>query len=44
MTAALAATGFKHVAVPTLRWQRDGRDLAFGQQYLAGGTDGWPWH
>jgi maltokinase len=41
VTAALAATGFKHVAVPTLRWQRDGRDLAFGQQYLAGGTDGW---
>ena len=41
VTAALAATGFKHVALPVLRWQRDGRDLAFGQQYLAGGTDGW---
>lgn len=41
VTAALAATGFSHVAVPVLRWQRDGRDLAFGQQYLAGGTDGW---
>ena len=41
VTAALAATGFSHVAPPLLRWQRDGRDLAFGQQYLAGGTDGW---
>jgi maltokinase len=41
VTAALAATGFSHVALPLLRWQRDGRDLAFGQQYLAGGTDGW---
>ena len=41
VTAALAATGFSHVARPLLRWQRDGRDLAFGQQYLAGGTDGW---
>ncbi len=41
VTAALAATGFTHVARPLLRWQRDGRDLAFGQQFLAGGTDGW---
>ncbi len=41
VTAALAATGFSHVAPPVVRWQRDGRDLAFGQQYLAGGTDGW---
>jgi maltokinase len=41
VTAALAATGFSHVALPVLRWQRGGRDLAFGQQYLAGGTDGW---
>jgi maltokinase len=41
ITAALASTGFSHVAHPVLRWQRDGRDLAFGQQYLAGGTDGW---
>ena len=24
-----------------MRWQRNGHDLAFGQQYLAGGTDGW---
>lgn len=41
VTSALAATGFSHIALPLVRWQRDGRDLAFGQQYLAGGTDGW---
>lgn len=41
VTTALAAAGFAHVAQPLVRWQRDGRDLAFGQQYLAGGTDGW---
>ena len=41
VTSALAATGFDHVAAPVVRWQRAGRDLAFGQQYLAGGTDGW---
>lgn len=41
VTAALAASGFTHVALPLVRWQRGGRDLAFGQQYLAGGTDGW---
>ena len=41
VTEALARTGFSHIAFPLVRWQRDGRDLAFGQQYLAGGTDGW---
>jgi len=41
VTSALAAAGFPHVAPPLVRWQRDGTDLAFGQQYLAGGTDGW---
>jgi maltokinase len=41
VTSALAATGFSHIAQPLVQWQRDGRDLAFGQQYLAGGTDGW---
>jgi maltokinase len=41
VTSALAATGFHHIALPLVRWQKDGRDLAFGQQYLAGGTDGW---
>jgi maltokinase len=41
ITEALARTGFSHIALPMVRWQRDGHDLAFGQQYLAGGTDGW---
>jgi maltokinase len=41
VTSELAATGFSHIALPLVRWQQDGRDLAFGQQYLAGGTDGW---
>ncbi|HUB72136.1 MAG TPA: hypothetical protein VL984_17070 [Acidimicrobiales bacterium] len=41
VTSSLAATGFEHVAKPLVRWEGDGRDLAFGQQYLAGGTDGW---
>ncbi len=41
VTEALARTGFGHIALPLVRWQRDGHDLAFGQQYLAGGTDGW---
>jgi maltokinase len=41
VSSALASLGFGHVAAPLVRWRRDGRDLAFGQQYLAGGTDGW---
>jgi maltokinase len=41
VTEALARTGFGHIALPLVRWQRDGHDLGFGQQYLAGGTDGW---
>jgi maltokinase len=41
VTEALAQTGFTHIALPLVRWQRDGHDLAFGQQYIAGGTDGW---
>lgn len=41
VTEALARTGFSHVPLPLVRWQRDGHDLAFGQVYLAGGTDGW---
>lgn len=41
VTAALARTGFSHIALPLVRWQRNGRDLALGQQYLAGGTDAW---
>ncbi len=41
VTEALAHTGFSHIALPLVRWQRDGHDLALGQQYLVGGTDGW---
>ena len=41
VTTALARAGFAHVARPVLRWRRAGTDLAFGQEYLAGGTDGW---
>lgn len=41
VTTALAAAGFAQIAQPVARWQHAGRDLAFCQQYLAGGTDGW---
>lgn len=41
VTSALARAGFAHVARPVLRWRKGGTDLAFGQEYLAGGTDGW---
>ncbi|HEY3810390.1 MAG TPA: phosphotransferase [Acidimicrobiales bacterium] len=41
VTAALAAAGFEHVAAPLLAWRDDPYDLAFGQQYLAGGSEGW---
>ncbi|HET9060429.1 MAG TPA: phosphotransferase [Acidimicrobiales bacterium] len=41
VTTALARAGFAHVAAPMVRWQRDGVDLAFGQQFLTGGSDGW---
>jgi maltokinase len=41
VTEALAGTGFAHVAAPVATWRRDGTDLAFVQQYLAGGTEGW---
>jgi maltokinase len=41
VTSALAAAGFAHIAQPMVRWRLGDRDLAFGQQYLAGGTDGW---
>ncbi|HXW80860.1 MAG TPA: phosphotransferase [Acidimicrobiales bacterium] len=41
VTEALAQTGFSHIALPLVRWRHNGRDLAFGQQYLAGGSDGW---
>ena len=41
VTQALAATGFSHVAEPVATWRRDGLDLAFAQQFLAGGSEGW---
>lgn len=41
VTEALAAVGYAHVAAPVAVWQRGGTDLAFVQQYLAGGTEGW---
>jgi maltokinase len=41
ITTALAAGGFEHVAAPVVLWEEDPFDLAFGQQYLAGGSEGW---
>jgi maltokinase len=41
VTTALAAAGFKHVAAPIVIWHEEPYDLAFGQQYLAGGSEGW---
>ncbi len=41
VTTALAAAGFTHVAAPMVEWRDDDYDLAFGQQFLAGGTEGW---
>jgi maltokinase len=40
-TTALAAAGFPHVAAPVASWQEDGTDLAFAQEFLAGGSEGW---
>jgi maltokinase len=41
ITTALVAAGFAHAAAPLVRWQRDGWDLAFGQEFLSGGSEGW---
>jgi maltokinase len=41
VTEALAEVGFTSVAEPLGAWRRDGRDLAFAQRFLAGGTEGW---
>ena len=38
---ALRRVGFEHVPDVLARWQRDGRDLAVLQPFLAGATDGW---
>ena len=41
VTMALADEGFTHVPMPVAAWQRDGYDLAFVQQFLGGGSEGW---
>ena len=41
VTSALADAGFDHVARPLVEWRDEQYDLAFGQQFLSGGTDGW---
>jgi maltokinase len=41
ITMALADEGFMHVPQPVAAWQRDGYDLAFVQQFLVGGSEGW---
>ena len=41
VTEALVGAGFRHVAAPVATWRRDGVDLAFAQEYLAGGSEGW---
>jgi maltokinase len=41
VTTALSEAGFAHVAAPVLEWREEPYDLAFGQQFLAGATEGW---
>jgi maltokinase len=41
VTTALAAAGFDHVAAPLASWRVDDLDLAFAQEFLAGGSEGW---
>ncbi len=41
VTSALVGAGFAHVATPLVDWHDDTYDLAFGQQFLSGGADGW---
>lgn len=41
VTTALASAGFAHVAAPLVTWRDREFDLAFGQQYLVGGSEGW---
>ena len=41
VTEALDRVGFAHVAKPAAVWRKDGNDLAFVQQFLVGGTEGW---
>jgi len=41
VTSALAGAGFASVAAPVVVWGDETYDYAFGQTYLAGGSDGW---
>jgi maltokinase len=41
VTTALAQAGFEHVPAPLVTWRDEPYDLAFGQQFLAGGSEGW---
>lgn len=41
VTTALFQYGFRHVADPLVSWQEEPYDLAFGQRFLAGGSEGW---
>lgn len=41
VTTALSQAGFTHVAAPLVEWREGDYDLAFGQQFLAGGAEGW---
>jgi maltokinase len=41
VTYALYETGFRHVAEPLVSWREEPYDLAFGQRFLAGGSEGW---
>ncbi len=41
VTSALADVGFANVAAPLVRWRDGTYDLAFGQEFLSGGSEGW---
>ncbi len=41
VTTALTAAGFEHLARPLVSWRDERFDLAFGQEFLAGGAEGW---
>jgi maltokinase len=41
VTNALARVGFTHVAQPVGTWREAGVDLAFAQEFLTGGSEGW---
>jgi maltokinase len=41
VTTALAEAGFESLARPLVYWRDERFDLAFGQEFLAGGAEGW---